>query len=127
MNGVEFLADTNAMIYLLVGNDCMRPYLSKKLGVSFISELELFSFSELTEGEEVNIRNLLKECTVFPLDSDIKEEVISLRKKYRIKLPDAIIAATAIEKGLRLLTADKGFEKIEELQLEALSPTTISV
>ncbi len=127
MNGVEFLADTNAMIYLLAGNDCMRPYLSKKLGVSFISELELFSFSELTEGEEVNIRNLLKECTVFPLDSDIKEEVISLRKKYRIKLPDAIIAATAIEKGLRLLTADKGFEKIEELQLEALSPTTISV
>lgn len=43
MSGVDFLADTNAMIYLLAGNNCMRPYLSKKLGVSLISELEVLS------------------------------------------------------------------------------------
>jgi predicted nucleic acid-binding protein len=40
-----------------------------------------------------------------------------LKKKYSIKLPDAIIAATAIWYKIPLITADKGFEKIEELEL----------
>lgn len=37
MNGIEYLADTNAVIYLLSGNDCMKPFLQKKLAVSVIS------------------------------------------------------------------------------------------
>ena len=36
MNGADFVADTNALLYLLCGNGCMRPYLSKRLGVSVI-------------------------------------------------------------------------------------------
>ena len=38
-----------------------------------------------------------------------KEKTIELRKKYKTKLPDAIVAASAIVKGLPLITADKGF------------------
>ncbi|MBQ7626384.1 MAG: hypothetical protein IJS87_04945 [Rhodocyclaceae bacterium] len=41
MNGADFVADTNALLYLLCGNACMRPYWSKRLGVSVISEILL--------------------------------------------------------------------------------------
>lgn len=51
------------------------------------------------------------------MEQKIKEQVIELRKKYTIKLPDAIIAATSIIYSIPLVTADKGFSKIEELDL----------
>lgn len=49
---------------------------------------------------------------------------MELRKKYHIRLPDAIISATAIENDLTLITADKGFEKLEELKLTLITPET---
>ena len=50
------------------------------------------------------------------------ELTIQLRWSHRIKLPDAIIAATAVSCGLPPLTADTGFFKIDNLQLEKLFP-----
>ena len=41
MNGIDYLADTNALIYLLAGNECMRPYLDKRFAVSVISYMEI--------------------------------------------------------------------------------------
>ena len=38
MNGINFVADTNALIYLLNGNTCMTPYLDKNLSYSVISD-----------------------------------------------------------------------------------------
>ena len=122
MNGADFVADTNALLYLLCGNDCMRPYLSKRLGVSVISEMELLSFPQASGQEEENIRSLLHECALFPLDNRIKNKAILLRKQYRIKLPDAIIAATAMENALPLLSADKALRKVMELDLHLLEP-----
>ncbi len=122
MSGIDYLADTNALIYLLSGNPCMEPYLSARLGVSVISEMGLLSFPGISPDETNTIRSFLGECASLLLDTAVKERTISLRKQYRIKLPDAIIAATAVEKGLPLLTADRGFTKIEELSLELLQP-----
>lgn len=124
MNGADFVADTNALLYLLCGNDCMRPYLSKRLGVSVISEMELLSFPQASEQEEENIRSLLHECALFSLDNRIKNKAILLRKQYRIKLPDAIIAATAMENALPLLSADKALRKVMELDLHLLEPAS---
>ena len=122
MNGADFVADTNALLYLLCGNGCMRPYLSKRLGVSVISEMELLSFPQASEQDEENIRALLRDCTLFLLDNRIKNKAILLRKQYRLKLPDAIIAATAVENSLPLLSADKALRKITELDLHLLEP-----
>jgi predicted nucleic acid-binding protein len=55
MNGINFLADTNALIYLLNGNSCMSPYLEKTLAVSVISEMELLSYSGISKKDEENI------------------------------------------------------------------------
>ena len=38
MNGINFLADTNALIYLLNGNSCMSPFLQSKFAFSVMSE-----------------------------------------------------------------------------------------
>ena len=57
MNGIDLLADTNALIYLLDGNPCMSPFLQNKLAFSIISEMELLSFSGITESEENNIKS----------------------------------------------------------------------
>jgi len=56
------------------------------------------------------------------ITNEIKNMTIQLRRKYNIKLPDAIIAASAIESDLVLMTADSGFKKIDKLQLEILNP-----
>ena len=122
MNGIDYVADTNALLYLLSGNECMRPHLDKRLAISIISEMELLSFTGITETEEANVRALLSECKNLPLTEGIKETAIRLRRKYNTKLPDAIIAATAVDNSCCLLTADKGFMKIEELQVELLNP-----
>ncbi len=122
MNGTDFLADTNALIYLLNGNSCMRPFLQSKLAFSVISEMELLSFSGITAEEENNIKSLLLDCIEISLSNEIKEKTIEIRKKYKAKLPDAIVAASAIVKNLPLITADKGFNQIEELDLKLIVP-----
>ena len=122
MNGIDFLADTNAILYLLSGNDCMKPFLDSRLAISSITFMELLSYSMITEQEEQVIREFLKGCELIQLNDSIMEQPIQLRKTYKIKLPDAIIAATAKELNLSLITADVGFEKIIDLKLSKLVP-----
>ena len=122
MSGIDYLADTNAIIYLLGGNACMKPFLQKKLAVSVITFMELLSFSSITVEEEKSIRQFLNLCEIFSIDEQIREKTIELRKINKIKLPDSIIAATAITKGVPLLTADTGFLKISGLQIKKLNP-----
>ena len=122
MNGTDCIADTNALIYLLSGDPCMRPYLSKRIGLSVISEMELLSFPEITASEEQRVRLLINDCTVLFLTENIKNKAVILRRTYKIKLPDAIIAATAIENNLQLVTADREFNQITELDLIPIKP-----
>ena len=122
MSGIDFVADTNAVLYLLSGNICMKPYLEKKLGVSVIAVMELLSFPDIKIEEETKIRAFLNNCVVLDLNSRVRETTISLRRTYRKKLPDTIIAATAIEAGVPIITADTGFFNITELSVEKIVP-----
>ncbi len=122
MNGIDFVADTNALLYLMKKNPCMKPFLKYSFGISIISEMELLSFRTITEAEEKLTRLLVSKCFNYPISNNIKERAISLRRKYGTKLPDSIVAATAIEIGAPLITADKGFTKITELNLKLIEP-----
>ena len=66
------------------------------------------------------IRNLLNDCEIIDMNKTIKEIAISLKQKYSIKTPDAIIAATAKSFNLPLITADRDFEKIKEVDIVLL-------
>jgi predicted nucleic acid-binding protein len=100
----------------------MKPFTKSHLAVSDISFMELLSFPSISAKEENTIRRRLKSCELLHIDEAIMELTIQLRRAYRIKLPGAIIAATAVSRGLPLLTADTGFFKIDNLQLEKLYP-----
>jgi predicted nucleic acid-binding protein len=117
MSGNNFLADTNAIIYIFEGKDYMLPFLLNITSISVISEIELRGFYRISPKEEETIKSLLDDLEIISLDYQIKELAIQLKQNYKIKLPDAIIAATAIKKNLSLLTADKNFVKIDELEL----------
>lgn len=66
-------------------------------------------FDEFASG--INIIDLLA------TNEGLKSKIIEMRNHYRLKLPDAIIAASAIVNDIVLITADKGFKKVAELQL----------
>ncbi|HBG05745.1 MAG: hypothetical protein A2075_06150 [Geobacteraceae bacterium GWC2_58_44] len=61
---------------------------------------------------------LLDSLNEIPLDNEIKSTAITIRRLYRLKLPDAIIAATALHLGLPLVTRNsKDFKDLPDLKL----------
>ena len=114
---IDFIADTNFLIYVHEGNELVAPFLEYNFGISFISKVELLGFKDLNEYDETKLKELIKDCFNLEWNSKIKEKTIELRRKYNVKLPDAIIAATSLVYGIPLVTADKGFSKLEQLDL----------
>jgi predicted nucleic acid-binding protein len=118
MTGSKLLLDTNIVLYLLSGNEAIFDILDgQALYVSVITELELLSYPELTTDEANQIKEFLSQITVLDLSQRVKDTTTFFRRNYRVKLPDSIIAATSYSFNIPLITADKGFEKIEELEL----------
>jgi len=119
MNGNKYLLDTNIILYILSGNQTLANHLYRQnLYASIITEIELLGYKNLTAKEEKAIRDFLSQFRVINLDETIKEEAIVLRKHYGLKLPDCILAATAISLQLTFITADKQFRQIQRLLLE---------
>jgi predicted nucleic acid-binding protein len=87
------------------------------LATSVISEIELLGKKNLPLPEINTIRNLLNDCKIIKLTDEIKEIAISLKQKYSVKTPDAIIAATAKRLDLSLITADIDLKKIEDVDI----------
>jgi predicted nucleic acid-binding protein len=120
MSGKEILVDTNILLYLLKGNDTLEELLhGKTIYVSFITELELIGFKQMTSGQEKQIQTLLSECVIVPLNNAIKRKYVEIRRAYYLKLADALIAASAIASKLPLITSDKQFRTVAELSLIA--------
>jgi len=116
----RYVLDTNAVIYLLNGRLAFQLP-EGEYSVSVISEIELLSFSSLSESEEQKIHELLRELERIPLNDKVSRMTIELRRKNnRLKIPDAVIAATAIINNAILLTNDQMFSGIEGLRVQAL-------
>ena len=118
MNEKEILIDTNIALYLLNGSTTLADLLQgKNPYISFITELELIGFKTITSKEEKQIVSFINDCTIVSLSNNIKLNYVSIRRKYKLKLADSIIAATAISLNLPMITGDKQFRTIEELNL----------
>ena len=119
---MKILLDTNAIISLLKNEGNLLETISKASAVyiSVISELEFFSFSRLMANDINLFRKFLKRISVIDLkQSDLKlmDKVIEVRKNYHLKLPDAIIVASAITNNAVLISQDKELSKVKELSL----------
>lgn len=118
MNGNDILVDTNLLLYFLGGNQKALELLQgRRLFLSVINEMELLSYPEITMEEELLVQEFLEHCFIVDMNASIKKRAIELRRKYRVKLPDAIVLSTANYLQIPLLTADKGFKKVEDEQV----------
>jgi len=118
MNGTYYLVDTNILIHLGNGDEVITEFLQNKVVfVSFISEMELLSKPGLSQENIRILQSMISNCVVVDFNHEIKSDAIKLRRNNRLKLPDAIIAATFRYLKLPLLTADKDFKKISGIEL----------
>lgn len=118
MNGSSLIIDTNIALYLLGGDRTLSVVLDgETIYLSFISELELLSYQGLTEAERKVVNQFISDCIVIDINREIKDKTIVLRQTYRLKLPDAIIAATADYLKQPLMTADRDFKNIDRVDV----------
>lgn len=80
--------------------------------VSIITYMEVFGFGFQNKTEIDFIKKLFSFLEVVYIDEDIARNTIKLRQKYKIKLPDAIICATAIQNNAKLITSDEKLKSI---------------
>ena len=102
------VSDSNIVLYKLRG-ELGEPLPEEGVLVSVITEIEILGFHGISLVEEADIRTLLAATVVVPLDDEVKDAAIRLRRSLRLRLPDAIILATAVVTGSRLLTNDREF------------------
>jgi predicted nucleic acid-binding protein len=122
MSGDSIVVDTSFIINLFNGvTEVQELITNRNLFVSVISEIEILSFPNLKASDKILIRNFLSECYIVDIEPAIKDITIEIRAKFKTKLPDAVIAATALYFDLPLFTMDKGFERIIDLQAVILS------
>ena len=121
--GTGFLLDSNTVIYLCNGGmpekaiDFLRIEVGKGIYLSVISEIELLGFNAPTEREALIVESFVVGSSVIPLIRPIILKTIDIRKAYKIKLPDAIIAATALVYDFTLISRnDEDFRKIDGLK-----------
>jgi len=79
--------------------------------------MELLSYKNITDKEKQEIEEFLKEFIIININEKIKQHTIEVKKGSSMKLPDSIIAATAIALKLPLLTSDKLFKTVKYLNL----------
>ena len=128
---MKYLWDTNIAIYYLQQQfpapvEKLVDNLTKESNpaISFISEVELLCWKTATKDDLKVLNGFITNCFVIELEQAIKLKTVEIQKAYNIKLPDAIIAATAIIHGLILVTRnEKDFVNIEGLKL--LNPFNI--
>ena len=84
--------------------------------ISAITEIELLCWKSANENHLVTLKNFIADAFVYEIDQEIKNQTAELRKHYNLKLPDAIIAATALVNKLTFIIRNiKDFDKIPTL------------
>ncbi len=117
MSGDSLLMDTNIAIYHWNGDRTLESILQdKEIYISFITEIEISS-KVISKDYGSLIKQFLFYTNIVHSNDSICQNAIALRRKYSIKTPDAIVAATAMHLRFPLLTADKQLWKINEAEV----------
>ena len=117
----RYLIDTNAVIDYL---DNKLPNNSANLidrtdtQISVITRMELLSWHKATSRQIQVLQEFINSSTVVGLEEKVILKAIDIRKNYRLKLPDAIIAATALANGFALISHNiSDFKNISGLKV----------
>jgi predicted nucleic acid-binding protein len=128
--GKGHLIDSNVVIGYLdnklpgYGMNLMHTIIDEIPNISVITKIEVLRFNASVDVYKV-LEDFINESTIFDLSDHVIEKTITICKANKIKLPDAIIAATALVHDLTLITRNLAdFKNITGLQL--LNPWNIS-
>ncbi|OKS89089.1 type II toxin-antitoxin system VapC family toxin [Mucilaginibacter polytrichastri] len=125
MSGGKLFVDTNICIYLLNGDTNVADLLNNRyVYISIITEIELYAYHSNNEAANKALDEFINDVNIINIDKSIKEHSIKIRKYSKLKVPDTIIAASALALKLPLLSADKAFKRIEDLDLMLYEPFT---
>jgi len=121
--GQRFIIDSNVIIdytasrLLLKGSDFVEQIFNADFMISVVIKIEVLGFNDVPT-KLVAMEEFVNTATVLPLDEIVTKQAIQLRRKYKkLKLGDAIIAATALVYDLTLITRNTAdFKNIAELK-----------
>jgi len=126
---MRYLLDTNIIIEAVGGSAPAVEIFEKAVrsdwvGYSSITRLELFGYPDLTAEEEQALEVVIGEIEEKAVTSSVVDRAIEIRRAVRIKTPDAIIAATAMDAGAILVTRNEDdFKSIDDLVV--INPWTL--
>jgi hypothetical protein len=121
---MKYLLDTNILIYY--GADKIpdveiakiEEILEEDFNVSIITKIEFLGWQFADEEAFHQANSFIDIAHVLPLDEEVADGAIALRRMSNIKLPDAVIASTCLVHGLVLVTRnEKDFTSVEELSI----------
>lgn len=116
-----YLVDTNVLIDYLnnkLPDHSARLFENIEINLSIISKIELLAWKEASQEQIDIIESFLDTTIILGLSESVARKTIEIRKTHRVKLPDAIIAATAMTNDLALVTRNvSDFKSINGLQL----------
>lgn len=116
MNGTNVILDSNIVIYFLKGHkQTQKLILDNEISISYITELELLGYWKNTSQDIQTIEKLFSFFRIIKSNDSIHKKSIELRRKYKLKAPDSIIGATALELDLPLITHDSDFFNIPHI------------
>jgi predicted nucleic acid-binding protein len=109
---MRYLPDTNVIIDCLNGSSeaieiVDQLFSEDDLYASFITRIELLAFSRLTEEYEQRVYDFMADLNVLPMDQEIEQVTIAIRRSKQLQLPDSIIAATALVADATLVSCDR--------------------
>jgi predicted nucleic acid-binding protein len=124
--GTQYIIDTCAVIKYInsslpsAGLDFLDAIIDEKPTISFVTEIELLVWTPKDESE-AHLLSLCEEfiaqANIIDITREITKTATAVRKNYRLKLPDAIIAATALVYDVVLISDnDKDFKRIPDLK-----------
>jgi len=118
MSGIKYLLDTNLVLGLLKATPevveivVSRELLASSCAYSAVTRMELLGYRNITNDEERLITDRLSKFTYLAITTEIEDLAIALRRTRKVKLPDALVAGTALHHGLELLTLDRALISI---------------
>jgi tRNA(fMet)-specific endonuclease VapC len=122
MSGRRYLLDTNAVVALLRGEGDLAADLEGAtwVGISIVTVLEFLSFPGLTAGDRRCFEDFARRVEIVDLtasNATLVERALAIRRESNLKLPDAVVAASAQISDAALVNADREFSRVDGLDL----------
>ncbi|MFA4846044.1 MAG: PIN domain-containing protein [Patescibacteria group bacterium] len=111
------LIDTNFCIGVINGRIHPSVFDPFNLHLSVISCSELYALPGMSLADIETTKTFFDGCVILPITLQIALQAGVLARTRPRRLPDMLIASTAMKLGIPLLTADKAFQKIPNLKV----------